>query len=66
MINICNCPSSLARGYDTYSPKSLKILFNGLKVSHILEFNINESGNMEDVAAAMQRISVSGVQEKFP
>lgn len=66
MINICNCPSSLARGYDTYSPKSLKVLFDGLKVSHILEFNINESGNMEDVAAAMQRISVSGVQEKFP
>ncbi len=65
-MNIHNCPSSLAEGYDTYSPKSIKTLFGGLKVSHILDFNIDEFRNMGDVAAAMRRISVSGVQEKFP
>lgn len=63
MMNIHNCPSSLAEGYETYSPKSIKTL---LKVSHILDFNIDEFRNMGDVAAAMHRISVSGVQEKFP
>ncbi len=66
MMNIHNCPSSLAEGYETYSPKSIKTLFGGLKVSHILDFNIDEFRNMGDVAAAMRRISVSGVQEKFP
>lgn len=63
MMNIHNCPSSLAEGYETYSPKSIKTL---LKVSHILDFNIDEFRNMGDVAAAMHRISVYGVQEKFP
>lgn len=66
MMNIHNCPSSLAEGYETYSPKSIKTLFGGLKVSHILDFNIDEFRNMGDVAAAMRRISVSGVPEKFP
>lgn len=65
-MNIHNCPSSFAEGYETYSPKSIKTLFGGLKVSHILDFNIDEFRNMGDVAAAMRRLSVSLVQEKFP
>ncbi len=66
MIDIRNCPSSLAEGYNTYSPKSLKVLFDGRKVNPILDFNIAAFRNTGDMAAAMQRISVSGVQEKFP
>ena len=66
MIDIRNCPSSLAEGYNTYSPKSLKVLFDGRKVNPILDFNIAAFRNTGDMAAAMRRISVSGVQEKFP
>lgn len=66
MIEIINCPSSLQKGLDTYSPKAIKTLFGGLKVSPILSFDIDEFRNVGEVAKAMHRISVSGVQEKFP
>jgi len=66
MIDIRNCPSSLAEGYVTYSPKSVKLLFDGHRVSHILDLSFDGSKNTDEIAAAMHRISVSGVQEKFP
>lgn len=52
--------------FDTYSPKTLQLLFRGTKVSPILNFNIDEFRNVSEIAEAMHRISVSGVQEKFP
>lgn len=65
-IEINNCPSTLASGYSTYSPSAIKKLFDGHRISPILDFGIEEFG-MSDVAVrAMRRISVSGVQEKFP
>lgn len=66
MIEIKNCPSSLQEGFDTYSPKTSKLLFGIAKVSPILDFNIDEFRNIGEIAEAMHRISVSGVQEKFP
>ena len=33
-INVC--PSTLAEGFDTYSPAARKLLFDGKDVSHIL------------------------------
>ncbi|WP_301385122.1 HipA domain-containing protein [uncultured Duncaniella sp.] len=66
MIEIKNCPSSLQEGFDTYCPKASKLLFGAKKVSPILDFNIDEFRNVGDVVEAMHRISVSGVQEKFP
>lgn len=66
MIEIKNCPSSLQEGFDTYSPKASKLLFGAKKVSPILDFNIDEFRNVGDIVEAMRRISVSGVQEKFP
>ena len=66
MIDIKNCPSSLQEGFDTYSPKGSKLLFSTAKVSPILDFHIDEFGDGGDIADAMRRISVSGVQEKFP
>lgn len=66
MTEILNCPSSLAEGWSTYSPKARKTLFDGQKVSHFLDFNIDEFRTTGAVADAMHRISVSGVQEKFP
>ena len=66
MTDIVNCPSNLAEGFSTYSPKARRALFDGRKVSHLLDFNIDEFHTAGAVAEAMHRISVSGVQEKFP
>lgn len=66
MIDIRNCPSCLAEGHDTYSPKAVRTLFGGHRVSHILDFAFDGARNADAIAAAMRRISVSGVQEKFP
>lgn len=66
MIEIKSCPSSLVEGFDTYSPKAAKTLFGAPKVNPILGFDIDEFRNAGEIAEAMRRISVSGVQEKFP
>ncbi|MCF0186783.1 MAG: HipA domain-containing protein [Bacteroidaceae bacterium] len=66
MIEINNCPSLLSEGHSTYSPKAQRLLFEGKRVSHILNFSIDEFRDTEDIVRAMKRISVSGVQEKFP
>lgn len=65
MIEIKYCPSTLAEGYDIYSPQAVKRLFDGKRVSPFLDFNINELKQSDVIVRAMQRISVSGVQEKF-
>lgn len=33
------CPSTLAKGFNTYSPTARKLLFDGREVSHILLFD---------------------------
>jgi serine/threonine-protein kinase HipA len=53
-------------GFATYSPKGAKTLFDGKKVNPVLEFDIDEFQSTADVLDAIHRISVSGVQEKFP
>ena len=45
MIEIKSCPSSLVEGFDTYSPKSAKLLFGKTKVNPILGFDIDEFRN---------------------
>ena len=65
MVEIKYCPSTLAEGYTTYSPQAVKRLFDGKKVLPFLDFNINELKQSDVIVQAMQRISVSGVQEKF-
>lgn len=65
MVEIKFCPSTLAEGYNTYSPQAVKRLFDGKRVSPFLDFNINELKQSDVIVQAMQRISVSGVQEKF-
>jgi len=61
------CPSSLTEGYSTYSPASLRRLFSGKKVSHVLPYNPPQKD--EEVAELFmenrKRISISGVQEKL-
>ena len=65
MVEIKFCPSTLAEGYNTYSPQAVKRLFDGKRVSPFLDFNINELKQSDVIVQAIQRISVSGVQEKF-
>ena len=60
-FNLTYCPSTLKEGFTTFSPLAIKRLFEGKKVSHILPFLLsNSSQNLDDI----QRISISGVQEK--
>lgn len=66
MIDIKNCPSTLAEGYTTYSPLAIKNLFDGHRISPFLDFGIEEFKSSGVVVDAMRRISASGVQEKFP
>lgn len=61
------CPSTLQEGFTTYSPKALRQLFNGKKVSHHLQFKISDAKKEQRTLLTENRtrISISGVQEKF-
>jgi len=66
-MEINNCPGLLSEGYSQYSPLFLRRMFSGKKVSHILPYNAPEADE-EDQQKFMenqQRISISGVQEKY-
>ena len=66
-MEIKNCPGLLSEGFSEYSPRFLRRMFNGKKVSHILPYNAPEVDE-EDQKKFMQnqkRISISGVQEKY-
>jgi serine/threonine-protein kinase HipA len=60
------CPSTLAEGFNTYSPAARKLLFDGRDVSHILGFDSpnHEGADTEEYARHVGRISLSGVQPK--
>ena len=58
------CPGTLAPGFDTYSPLCLRRVFEGKKVSHIMDFSLNDD-TKDDVVASINKISISGVQEKL-
>jgi serine/threonine-protein kinase HipA len=64
---ITYCPGTLADGCDTYSRTALKRVFDGKKVSHILPylapFTDEETDELFD--ENRERLSISGVQEKF-
>lgn len=60
-INVC--PGTLAIGFDTYSPSCLRKMFDGKRVSHII--NLSLDGNADNIAAAINKISISGAQEKL-
>ncbi len=61
------CPGTLAEGFNTYSRTCLKKMFNGKSVSHILDYNSPFSSSEVDkiFEKNIQRVSISGVQEKF-
>ncbi|TCC97470.1 type II toxin-antitoxin system HipA family toxin [Pedobacter psychroterrae] len=61
------CPGTLAEGFDTYSRTCLKRVFNDKKVSHILSYQSPASNAETDelFEENTNRMSISGVQEKF-
>jgi serine/threonine-protein kinase HipA len=61
------CPGTLAEGFTTYSPRCLRKLFNGKKVSHILPYSPPQQSEevAENFMENRKRISISGVQEKL-
>lgn len=61
------CPSTLKEGNKTYSSTALKRVFKGKKVSHILPYVSPASNEVTDELFVdnQQRMSISGVQEKF-
>jgi serine/threonine-protein kinase HipA len=67
LLEITNCPGTLAEGYHTYSPIALKRMFGGKKVSHILPYTSYKTDNVdvEKFIENRKRISISGVQEKL-
>ena len=67
MIDITCCPSLLTEGHKSYSPAALKRLFDGRRVSHILEFSSPSSGSNDSLQAVRNvgRLSLSGAQPKF-
>jgi len=65
-MKLTHCPSTLTEGYETYSPVTLKNLFRGKKVSHILPYD-SPGKNEEDYKKFIENIkhiSISGVQDK--
>ena len=65
--NINVCPGTLAPGFSTYSPKCVREVFGGKRVSHILPFPSPQQEGEQKRAFLenRSRISVSGVQEKY-
>lgn len=64
MIQLQVCPSTLADGFNTYSPEAKKRLFDGKAVSHYMKVPSPSTDSKEAIQNA-SRISLSGVQSKF-
>ena len=64
MRTIDVCPGTLAPGFNTYSPTCLRKVFGGKKVSHIMDLSLNDDAG-DEITASINRISISGVQEKI-
>jgi serine/threonine-protein kinase HipA len=61
------CPSTLAPGFETFSPAARKRLFGNQTVSHLLPYD-SVNDNPEDAGKFLENsehVSLSGVQSKF-
>lgn len=65
MRTIRVCPATLQPGYDTYSSMALKLLFNGEKVSPILDFDFDDINASSNLQENQRNLSISGAQEKY-
>ena len=67
-MNINNCPGTLKKGLNAYSKTALNRLFNGRKVSPTLPYEspVTNANTEALFKESKKRLSISGVQEKFP
>lgn len=63
-MEIERCPSTLAKGYQTYSPLARKILFDDKEISPFLDLD-SPAIQPIDIKESVGRISLSGVQPKM-
>ena len=59
------CPSTLMPGFSGYSPRAIKMLFDGVVVSPIIDIDFESERDQQEVMANMNNMSISGAQEKF-
>ncbi len=61
------CPGTLAKSFNGYSRTALNRVFQGKSVNHILPYNspATDAETEEFFEQNLNRISISGVQEKF-
>jgi len=55
------CPGNLAAGFDKYCPHCIRHLFDGMRISPVLDYDANST----NLAQVINQLSVSGVQEKL-
>lgn len=60
------CPCTLSEGFASYSPAGLRLLFNRIKVKHVLDFNAPklDAEVAEKLRQNSKSISISGAQFK--
>ena len=59
------CPSTLQPGFPGYSPRAIKMLFDGVAVSPILDIDFEKEWGQQQARDNMSNMSISGAQEKF-
>ena len=59
------CPSTLAPGFTNYSPRAVKMLFDGVAVSPIIDIDFESERDQQQAMENMNNMSISGAQEKF-
>ncbi len=59
------CPSTLMPGFTTYSPRAVRMLFDGVPVSHIIDIDFESERDQQQAMENMNNMSISGAQEKF-
>lgn len=59
------CPSTLMPGFTGYSPRAVKMLFDGMMVSPIIDIDFESERDQLHAMENMNNMSISGAQEKF-
>ena len=59
------CPSTLMSGFTGYSPRAVKMLFDGVAVSPIIDIEFESERDQQQTMENMNNMSISGAQEKF-
>ncbi len=65
MRSIEVCPSTLTPGFTNYSPRAVKMLFDGAAVSPFIDIDFESESDQREAMKNMANMSISGAQEKF-